>query len=83
VKDIGESASSLNIVRAVAALAHGLGIAATAEGVETKEQLETIRAEGCSEMQGFFFSRPLPAADIERLFLATRRLVKVGSPDAA
>jgi diguanylate cyclase (GGDEF)-like protein len=83
VKDIVESAGSLNIVRAVAALAHGLGITATAEGVETKEQLEAIRAEGCSEMQGFLFSRPLPASDIERLFLANRRPAKVGSPDAA
>ena len=83
VKDIVESAGSLNIVRAVAALANGLGIAATAEGVETKEQLETIRSEGCSEMQGFLFSRPLPAAEIERLFLADRRSAKVDSPVAA
>jgi EAL domain-containing protein (putative c-di-GMP-specific phosphodiesterase class I) len=83
VKDIVESAGSLNIVRAVAALANGLGIAATAEGVETKEQLETIRSEGCSEMQGFLFSRPLPAAEIERLFLADRRMSKAGNPVAA
>ncbi len=83
VKDIVESAGSLNIVRAVAALANGLGIAATAEGVETKEQLETIRSEGCSEMQGFLFSRPLPASEIERLFLADRRLSKADNPVAA
>jgi EAL domain-containing protein (putative c-di-GMP-specific phosphodiesterase class I) len=70
VRDIVESAGSLNIVRAVAALAKGLGMAATAEGVETMEQLETIRSEGCSEMQGFLFSKPLPAAEIERLFLS-------------
>jgi diguanylate cyclase (GGDEF)-like protein/PAS domain S-box-containing protein len=83
VKDIVESAGSLNIVRAVAALANGLGIAATAEGVETKEQLDTIRSEGCSEMQGFLFSRPLPAAEIERQFLADRRIEKAGSSAAA
>ena len=70
VKDIAESTGSLNIVRAVAALAKGLGMAATAEGVETSEQLDRIRSEGCTEMQGFLFGRPVPARDIERLFLA-------------
>jgi diguanylate cyclase (GGDEF)-like protein len=70
VKDITENAGSLNIVRAVAALANGMGMTATAEGVETTEQLDRITAEGCTEMQGYLFSRPLPAADIERLFLS-------------
>jgi diguanylate cyclase (GGDEF)-like protein/PAS domain S-box-containing protein len=73
VKDIVESTGSLNIVRAVAALAQGLGITATAEGVETEEQLERIRAEGCKEMQGFLFGAPMPAEDIERVFLTNRR----------
>ena len=52
VKDIAESTGSLNIVRAVTALAKGLGIAATAEGVETTEQRNTVASEGCTEMQG-------------------------------
>lgn len=68
VKDINEGVGSLNIVRAVAALANGLGMATTAEGVETSEQLDTIKSEGCTEMQGFFFSAPRPAGEIERLF---------------
>ena len=72
VKDIVESTGSLNIVRAVAALAKGLGMAATAEGVETSEQLAAIKSEGCTEMQGFLFSRPLPAHEIERLFISKR-----------
>jgi EAL domain-containing protein (putative c-di-GMP-specific phosphodiesterase class I) len=72
VRDIAESSGSLNIVRAVAALAKGLGMAATAEGVETEEQLDTIKAQGCTEMQGFLFSRPLPSVEIERLFLSPR-----------
>jgi diguanylate cyclase (GGDEF)-like protein len=67
VKDIAEGVGSLNIVRAVAAMANGLGMTTTAEGVETKEQLDTVRAEGCTEMQGFLFSRPLPLADLEQL----------------
>ena len=72
VKNITENASSLNIVRAVAALANGMGMTATAEGVETREQLDKITAEGCTEMQGFLFSKPLPAGEIERLFLSGR-----------
>jgi len=72
VKDITENTGSLNIVRAVAALAKGMGMTATAEGVETSEQLERIASEGCTEMQGFLFSRPLPALEIERRFLSGR-----------
>jgi EAL domain-containing protein (putative c-di-GMP-specific phosphodiesterase class I) len=74
VKDITDNAGSLNIVRAVAAMANGMGMTATAEGVETAEQLDRITAEGCTEMQGYLFSRPLPASDIERLYLSRRRL---------
>jgi diguanylate cyclase (GGDEF)-like protein/PAS domain S-box-containing protein len=70
VKDIVDGVGSLNIVRAVAAMANGLGMATTAEGVETKEQLDTVKAEGCTEMQGFLFSRPVPAEEIEALLLA-------------
>jgi diguanylate cyclase (GGDEF)-like protein len=74
VKNITENSSSLNIVRAVAALANGMGMTATAEGVETAEQLHSIASEGCTEMQGFLFSKPLPAAEIERQFLSGRGL---------
>ena len=73
VKDVTENAGSLNIVRAVASLANGMGMTATAEGVETNEQLDRITAEGCTEMQGYLFSRPLPSRDIERLFLSRQK----------
>ena len=72
VNDIVESTGSLNIVRAIAALAKGLGMAATAEGVETREQLAAIKSEGCTEMQGYLFSQPVPASEIERLFISKR-----------
>jgi diguanylate cyclase (GGDEF)-like protein len=72
VKDITENTGSLNIVRAVAALAKGMGMTATAEGVETGEQLDKVTSEGCTEMQGYLFSRPLPVAEIERLYLSPR-----------
>jgi diguanylate cyclase (GGDEF)-like protein len=70
VRDIDKNTGSLNIVRAVAALANGLGMSATAEGVETHGQLAQIVAAGCTEMQGYLFSQPLPAAEIEELFLS-------------
>jgi EAL domain-containing protein (putative c-di-GMP-specific phosphodiesterase class I) len=70
-KDIGSHAGSLTIVRAVIALATGLGMKTTAEGVETRQQLEMLRAEGCTEMQGYLFSEPLPAPEIARLLRAT------------
>jgi len=65
----GASEDALAILRAVAGLGHSLGIATTAEGVETEEQLERVREEGCTEMQGYFFSPPRPIREIERLFL--------------
>jgi diguanylate cyclase (GGDEF)-like protein len=55
------SADGLAIVKAVIVLGRSLGMATTAEGVETDAQLEIIRAEGCTEAQGFLFSKPLPA----------------------
>ncbi len=69
VRDIDASSSSRKIVRAMAAMANGLGMAATAEGVETEEQRAAVLSEGCSEMQGYLFSRAVPASEIEQLFL--------------
>jgi diguanylate cyclase (GGDEF)-like protein len=73
IKDIGDSPGSLNIVRAVTAMASGLGMATTAEGVETQDQLASVTSEGCTEMQGYLFSKPLPADRIEELYFAERR----------
>jgi diguanylate cyclase (GGDEF)-like protein len=73
VKGVAEDIGSLNIVRAVAALAKGIGMATTAEGVETQEQLDAVKAEGCTEMQGYLFSRALPARDIGQLLLSKRQ----------
>ena len=72
VTGVANDAGSLNIVRAVTAMAKGLGMATTAEGVETAEQLEIVRAEGCTEVQGFFFGQPVPADEIEALLVDER-----------
>jgi len=72
VQEMSKSASSLSIVRAVVALAKGLGIPSTAEGVENPEQLASVIAEGCTEMQGYLLSRPIPAKDVLK-FLSSRQ----------
>jgi diguanylate cyclase (GGDEF)-like protein/PAS domain S-box-containing protein len=67
VRELAERPDCVAIVRAVAGLGASLGIATTAEGVETPEQLDRLRREGCTEVQGFLFSPPLPAGEIMRL----------------
>lgn len=62
VQNMAIDPDSAAIVRAVAALGRGLGVLTTAEGVETESQLESVRAEGCEEVQGFHTGRPLSAA---------------------
>jgi diguanylate cyclase (GGDEF)-like protein/PAS domain S-box-containing protein len=64
---------SAAIVRAVAGLARSLDMTATAEGVETAEQLEQVRMLGCVEMQGYLFSPPRPLAQIMPLMESQRR----------
>jgi diguanylate cyclase (GGDEF)-like protein len=67
IRNISHDDSSLAIVRAVTGLSTSLGMSTTAEGVETKEQLARVRAEGCNEIQGFLFSKPVPAGEIAAL----------------
>jgi diguanylate cyclase (GGDEF)-like protein len=61
---------SVAIVMAIAGLARHLGIATTAEGVETRQQLQQVKALGCSEMQGFLFSPPRRIEEVTQLFRA-------------
>ena len=61
VRDCRTCKDAAAIVRAVTRLGSSLGMATTAEGVETDEQLARLRAEGCTEVQGYLFSEPRPA----------------------
>ncbi len=67
VRDLASSADAAAIIRAITALGASLGIRTTAEGVETEQQLTQLRAEGCSELQGYLFSRPIPPEHVPAL----------------
>jgi len=67
VSELAERPDCVAIIRAVAGLGTSLGIATTAEGIETPEQLERVRAEGCTEVQGYLFSPPRPASELGAL----------------
>jgi len=67
IRDLSDKEESLAIIRAVVGLSSSLGITTIAEGVETVEQLARLTAEGCNEAQGFLFSPPRPASEIERI----------------
>ncbi len=67
VSNLGQSRSALTIIQAVVGLAKGLGMSTTAEGVETEEQLRRLQAEGCTEVQGYLFSKPVPAGEVQDL----------------
>jgi EAL domain-containing protein (putative c-di-GMP-specific phosphodiesterase class I) len=58
---------ALEIIRCISQLGANLGMHTTAEGVETMSQLELVRAEGCTEIQGYLLSKPRPAHDLARL----------------
>jgi diguanylate cyclase (GGDEF)-like protein len=74
VEDLSDAAESRAVLRAVAGLGSSLGITTTAEGVESREQLDKVRAEGCTEVQGFYFSPARPAAELAGLMgLSTRQ----------
>ena len=70
VRDLCSNADDAAIVQAVIQLGLGLDLAVIAEGAETAEQVQHLRDKGCQQVQGYFFSRPLPVADFERFAAA-------------
>ncbi|MGL3104187.1 EAL domain-containing protein [Bradyrhizobium sp. BR 1432] len=76
VRDATETNGSKLIVRAITSLGRSLGMITTAEGVETVEQLNQMKAEGCNEAQGFLFSRPVPATELASTILSLRSGLK-------
>jgi diguanylate cyclase (GGDEF)-like protein len=72
VRDVIDNPHSIGIIRAIADLGQSMGITTTAEGVETQQQLDQMRNEGCTEVQGYFYSRPVPASEIVALLSGFR-----------
>jgi diguanylate cyclase (GGDEF)-like protein/PAS domain S-box-containing protein len=68
VRDITTDQEDRAIVAAIISMSRDLGLQTIAEGVETVEQLDYLRAQGCNEAQGYYFNKPMPAAEIESLF---------------
>jgi diguanylate cyclase (GGDEF)-like protein len=74
VRDLPTRKDCRAIVHAVTGLCRSLGITTVAEGVETEEQLRGVLAEGCDEVQGYLFSRPVPAAEVAALLTAREHI---------
>jgi diguanylate cyclase (GGDEF)-like protein/PAS domain S-box-containing protein len=66
VWEIDRDASQHTLIKAIISIGHGLGLNLIAEGVETEAQLRFLREQGCSEIQGYLISRPLPARQLEQ-----------------
>ncbi len=72
VRDLTTRDDAIFVVRAIVGLCRNLGIRTTAEGVENAEQLDILLEEGCTELQGYLFSRPQPAGELARLYNGAR-----------
>ena len=75
VRDIHLDKNSEAIVQAVISLGRAMGLRVIAEGVETEQQLAFLCAHGCDEVQGYYFSKPVPSAEFERLLAEDKCLV--------
>jgi EAL domain-containing protein (putative c-di-GMP-specific phosphodiesterase class I) len=84
VRDIVTDVDDAAITRSVISLGHSLNLKVIAEGVETDAQLAYLRRHGCDEMQGYLFSRPVPAAEFEQMLRDGKSMtVADGGDDAA
>ena len=77
VRDISTNPGAAVIAASIIDLAHRMGLKVVGEGIEKEEQLSCLRAQGCDEIQGYLFSKPLPAAEFEALFRQGKTLSSV------
>jgi diguanylate cyclase (GGDEF)-like protein/PAS domain S-box-containing protein len=83
VRDITNDVDDATITRAVISMAHNLSLKVIAEGVETEAQLAFLAEHGCDQIQGYYFSRPLPADECGEWLKQKRRLQRTQRPAAA
>jgi diguanylate cyclase (GGDEF)-like protein/PAS domain S-box-containing protein len=83
VSNIATHSDDAAIATAIIAMAHNLDKQVVAEGVETGAQLEFLRRHGCDSVQGYYFSRPVPAADFAQMLRAGKRLEPARDPAVA
>jgi EAL domain-containing protein (putative c-di-GMP-specific phosphodiesterase class I) len=81
VKDIETDPNDADICDVTVLLAHKLGLEVVAEGVETAAQLKYLLSIGCEKIQGYFISKPLPAAAAENFIRGHMRLAELGTVD--
>ncbi len=75
IGEVGQSQDiTENLAKAVIAIAKSMNLKIVGEGVETEAQLDFLRKNGCDLMQGYYFSKPLPADEFEALLLSGRTL---------
>ena len=70
VQDLHNNSDDAAICSAIIAMAKELGLSVVAEGVELEEQAEFLRRQGCDQIQGFIYSKPLPADEVEAILVA-------------
>ncbi|HTH38258.1 MAG TPA: PAS domain S-box protein [Pyrinomonadaceae bacterium] len=81
IVEIGDSDKSTAIVKTILMLGENLGIEVVAEGVESKEQLQTLRSLGCRLGQGFLFSRPITVRDVDKLLASDGERSAISNPN--
>jgi diguanylate cyclase (GGDEF)-like protein len=81
VRELSEQSEDAAIVRTIIALCQNLRLSVIAEGVETEEQACFLRQTGCDEMQGYYFSRPLPADEMANLLRSHRAVANEAQPE--
>lgn len=74
VRDCVSDPDDAAIAQSIVSLAHNLGLQVVAEGVETREQLEFLASVGCDEMQGYYFSRPVPQSECTKMLMENHRM---------
>jgi predicted signal transduction protein with EAL and GGDEF domain len=82
VSQVASQRDDAAIARAIITMAHSLQLKVIAEGVETAEQLAFLTANGCNEVHGYYFSRPLPGADCAAMLGRPRQLKEPRGPSS-